>query len=154
MARNPYDYRRILAACTLPILLAAGGCSSGPPTLALRDVEVEARVDANGNGAVPVDVALATQPGVAEMLARLSAADWFNRKAQLQRDYPDGLVVLSWELIPGQTAQASPDVEAVAGYVFGGYPPPGEHRVRVGDGDKTIRIVLQASDFLVVMPKD
>jgi type VI secretion system protein len=150
---NPFHCRRLTAATLATILLAAGGCS-GPPTLALRKVAVEAQRDANDNGAVPVDLALATKPGVAEILAKLSAAEWFSRKSQLQRDYPDGLTVFSWELIPGQSVSAESSVDALDGYVFGGYLTPGDHRVRLGGDDEAIRILLQSSDFVVVMPKD
>lgn len=131
----------------LAVLLALGGCAAR--TIGLEEVNIQAAPDANGNGAVAVDVVLATRPGSAEQIAKLSATEWFKRRAQLRRDNPDGLAVMSWELIPGQSVSAPVRRSAVDAYVFALYSSPGEHRVRLATEDGEARIVLQATGFVV-----
>lgn len=118
--------------------------------LELEEIVIDAQPDANNNTALPVDVALVVGPGVADQLAKLPAAEWFRRRAQLQRDFPDSLVVLSWELVPGQSAVDAPKRAGIVdGYLFAGYGTPGDHRVRLGFEDHRLRVVLQATGFVV-----
>lgn len=131
----------------LALLLALTGCAAR--TIGLEEVNILAAPDANGNGAVAVDVVLATQPGGTEQVAKLSAAEWFKRRAQLRRDNPDSLAVMSWELIPGQSVTAPVRRSAVDAYVFALYSSPGDHRVRLATEDGEARIVLQATGFVV-----
>lgn len=132
------------------ILLAAlllGGCAAR--SIGLEEVKLQAAPDANGNGAVAVDVVLATRPGSAEQVAKLPAAEWFRRRAQLLRDNPDGLAVMSWELVPGQSVTAPVRRSALDAYVFALYASPGDHRVRLATEDGEARILLQATGFVV-----
>jgi hypothetical protein len=129
------------------ILLMLGGCAAR--TIGLEEVSLQAAPDANGNGAVAVDVVLATRPGSAEQVAKLPADEWFRRRAQLLRDNPDGLVVMSWELVPGQSVTAPVRRIALDAYVFALYSSPGEHRVRLATEDGEARILLQATGFVV-----
>lgn len=139
---------RALPALVLLLAVMAGcGWQRG---LELEGVVVEAQPDANNNTAVSVDVALVVGPGVADQLAKMPAAEWFRRRAQLQRDFPDSLVVLSWELVPGQSAALTPKRGGIVdGYLFAGYATPGDHRIRLGFEDRQVRVVLQASGFVV-----
>lgn len=140
---------RPLAVALLAAALAVSGCAGSQRSLDLEEIVVEAQPDANGNSAVAVDVALALQPGVGEQLAKLTAADWFKRRAQLQRDNPDGLSVMSWELVPGQTATAKAKGHVVDAYVFAAYGSAGDHRARLTIDGRKARVLLQSSDFLV-----
>lgn len=128
-------------------LLVLNGCAAR--TIGLEDVSIQAATDANNNGAVAVDVVLATKPGAAEQLAKLPAGDWFRRRAQLLRDNPDGLSVMSWELVPGQSVTAPVRRIALDAYVFALYSSPGEHRVRLATEDGEAKIHLQATGFVV-----
>lgn len=134
-------------AILIAALMLLGGCAAR--TIGLEDVSIQAAPDANGNGAVAVDVVLALQPGAVEQVAKLPAADWFRRRAQLLRDNPDGLTVMSWELVPGQSVKAEVPRRAVDAYVFALYASPGEHRVRLATEDGAARIRLQATGFVV-----
>lgn len=142
--------RQRLALAALVMLTA---CSPWQRGLELEEIVIDAQPDANNNTALPVDVALVVGPGVADQLAKLPAAEWFRRRAQLQRDFPDSLVVLSWELVPGQSAVDVPKRGGIVdGYLFAGYGTPGDHRVRLGFEDRRVRVLLQASDFVVQGP--
>lgn len=136
--------------CALAALLLLSGCGGWQRGLSLEEVAIEAQPDANNNTALPVDVALVVGPGVADQLAKMPAAEWFRRRAQLQRDFPDSLVVLSWELVPGQRALARPDRGGIIdGYLFAGYGTPGDHRARLSFEDDQVKVLLQASGFVV-----
>lgn len=132
----------------LALLLFLAGCAVSR-SIGLEQVSITAAPDANGNAAVAVDVVLATRPGTAEQVAKLPAAEWFRRRAQLLRDNPDGLSVMSWELVPGQSVTAPVKRSAFDAYVFALYGSPGEHRVRLATEDGEAKIQLQASGFMV-----
>ena len=129
------------------VVLFLAGCAAR--TIGLEDVSIRAAPDANGNGAVAVDIVLATRPDSAEQLAKLPANEWFRRRAQLLRDNPDGLSVMSWELVPGQSVTASVPRIALDAYVFALYSSPGDHRVRLATEAGKARILLQATGFVV-----
>ncbi|MBR9971998.1 hypothetical protein [Magnetospirillum sulfuroxidans] len=144
-SRRPRPLRRLLL--TAAMLAALGGCAA--QSLSLDDVAINAATDANANSAIAVDVVLVTKVGAGEALSKLPAAEWFRRKTQILRDNPDGLVVLSWELIPGQTVSQRIRREVLDGFVFAAYGSPGEHRIRLSGEGSQARITLQASDFIV-----
>lgn len=137
-----------LALVGLAAVLAVAACSP-TKTIGLDEILVEARPDANGNSALAVDVVMILEPGIADQIAKLPAADWFKRRAQFRRDYPDGIEVLSWELVPGQTTRTKPDRNVLDAFVFVGYATPGDHRERLGGKDEEVRILLEASGFVV-----
>lgn len=137
------------AARAFLVLLLLAGCA-WQRGLELEEIVVDAQPDANDNAAVAVDVALVVGPGVADQLAKMPAGEWFRRRAQLQRDFPDSLVVVSWELVPGQSAVSVPKRSGIYdGYLFAGYASPGDHRLRLGFEDKRLHVVLQANDFVI-----
>jgi type VI secretion system protein len=138
--------RRIAILALAALVLS--GCGAAR-TIGLEEVSIKAAPDANGNGAVAVDVVLGTRTGSIEQVAKLPAAEWFRRRTQLLRDNPDGLAVMSWELIPGQSVTAPVRKVALDAYVFALYASPGDHRVRLATEDGEARILLQATGFVV-----
>lgn len=142
------------AAAMGVMALGLVACGSSQRSLDVDHVVVDAMADANGNAALAVDVVMVTDPAVVETVGKLGAEEWFRRKAQIERDFPDGLTVLSWEMVPGQVAKADPGQTVTEAYVFASYATPGEHRVRLALGQEKIRIVLQARDFAVQAADD
>jgi type VI secretion system protein len=65
---------------------------------------VQTDANANFGAPVPVDVVFANSPELDNQLMPLTAAEWFAKRAQLQRDYPEESIlhVVSFEFIPGQ----------------------------------------------------
>jgi len=134
----------------LALLLALAGLAGcGPRLLSLDRVTIQAAPDANGNNAVAVDLVLADDPALDTTLAGLSAGEWFRRRGQILRDYPGGVTVLSWELVPGQRISAPVGHEAGSAYVFAAYASPGDHRTRLGLDRSELEITLQADDFIL-----
>lgn len=142
---RPRTLRRLFL--TAMLLVGVAGCAA--QSLSLDDVVIDAAPDANANSAIAVDVVLVTRLGAGEALSKLPAAEWFRRKSQILRDNPDGLVVLSWELIPGQGVTQRIRREVLDGFVFAAYSSPGEHRIRLSGEGSQAQITLQASDFVV-----
>jgi type VI secretion system protein len=132
----------------LPLLL--GGCA-GPMfarSVAVRRVAIAVAPGANGNSPIALDlVHVSDRPPLAGALAGLSAAEWFEKRAQFQRDWPRDLEVRSWEVVPGQVLAAerlpAPAVSHEA-LVFALYATPGVHRARLAEGGNlSIRLAAE-----------
>jgi type VI secretion system protein len=142
--------RPALGAALIALTLA--GCSTGPSWLGGRSisrVSIVSEPDANRDAATAVDLVMSTSNDATAAILKLGARDWFQRKAQLLRDYPDELAVVTWELAPGQAVDDAP-IDSPGGLrdavVFAGYSTPGDHRLRLAD-DSRVRLRLGESDL-------
>lgn len=140
----------------LTLLLAAGlalsACSfTLGPNVAVRSVGLQVADKANNNAPIAVDLVLITEDKLIDQILALSAADWFNKRAQFQRDYPEGVSVISWEVVPGQVVPAS-EIErkyrVSAAVIFANYQAAGSHRFRLGEEEK-VRVLLNERSFTV-----
>jgi type VI secretion system protein len=144
----------VLALLTLTACGFVGG--GGGPVFQLETVQVRASGDANGYSATAVDMVFVYDPSVIDVLQAVPASDWFNRKRQFLLDYPKGISVMSWEIVPSSvlTPWTVPDDmlsndagdDATAAFVFADYLSPGAHRARLESG-VGIRIDLARDDF-------
>lgn len=139
-----------LALCAVLAVTACGGLFQKSDT---ATVTLSVAADANANSAVAVDVVAVHDTALLEKLLSLSAAGWFQGSAQLQLDYPGGMTVWSWQVVPGFSPPPR-DVSAGSStaydvLVFAGYQTPGDHRARIGTlVDVTIQ--LEQAGFTVV----
>ena len=107
--------------------------------------------DANRSSAVAVDLLFISDPLAAQQIAPLKAEEYFNRRAQLERDFPSGLVIRSWEITPGQILRdvaVHPDCNRVRTLLFARYNTPGDHRQSLG-GASSLVVSLKREDFTV-----
>ena len=110
----------------------------------------------NRNNPTAVDLVLIYDPGLTDTVSTLTAGDWFRRKTQFRRDFPNGFKVLGWEVVPSQAIAAreleDDDIENAEGdaptaaFVFADYYTPGDHRARL-ETRTAIRIRLGQDDF-------
>lgn len=137
--------RRTLLA--LPLLL--GGCASSGlfgRDVTVRRIAISVAPGANENAPIALDlVYVSDRPPLATALAELTAAEWFERRAQFKRDWPRDLEVRSWEVVPGQILPEerlpSPEVSSEALF-FALYQAPGVHRARLAEGGRvTVRLL-------------
>jgi type VI secretion system protein len=143
---------RLSLALCLAAGLALGACGLVPSWLgggrSISRISIDADPEANQNSAVAVDLVMLTDPDAAAAIMKLSARDWFLRRQQFARDYPDGLRIASWELAPGQILRDA-SVDSPGGMtdaiVFAGYRDDGDHRLRLGDGGR-VRLMLGEKD--------
>jgi type VI secretion system protein len=138
----------LVAALALPMLL--GGCLPGwlGGGKSISTISISADPAANQDNAVAVDLVMLTDPEAAAAIMKLTARDWFQRRRQFTRDYPDGVRILSWEMAPGQILRDAP-VDSPGGMtdaiVFASYRGDGDHRLRLGDPSR-VRLLLDEKD--------
>jgi type VI secretion system protein len=116
------------------LLLSGCGLFSASPPVRLSTVSFQVAAQANDDTPIAVDLVMVGKRDIVDTIGQLNAADWFARKNQLRRDYPDQLSVMDWELVPGQGVPATkvePDRKAWAAYFFAAYAAPGAHRAAV-----------------------
>lgn len=153
--------RRTSAAAVAALVLGASnaglvGCASIARTVCLdpdgpNRMSITASEQANQNRAVAVALVFATDKDLAGEITELSARDYFSRRGQLARDYPETLHTTFWELAPGQSILDEPvkaPCAARAAVLFVDYAAPGEHRLRV-DGRSRLSLILSANDFSI-----
>jgi type VI secretion system protein len=169
--RNNHDRHdrvaaRRLIAFLLVFVLAAGhtacGITRAPKAVYLRaralaggdvDVTVNIASDANRNSPIAVAVLVVYDEDLMAKLLQMTAAQWFEQRMQLRRDFKDGEGFDSWEWewVPGQRipVQSLPlKPPAKGALVFADYAVPGIHRFRI-DPFKDIVIHLKETAFTV-----
>jgi type VI secretion system protein len=133
-------------------MLAIAACALVPPSIGTRQLVLDAAPDMNDDSALAVDLVFVRDAELADRLAEIPAAEWFQRREQLRRDFPKGFEVLSFELVPGQTLPpvAVEDVRRGTrkGLVFADYHAPGEHRAQFGHLPRAV-VVLGKESFTV-----
>jgi len=131
-----------LAACSTPswLCINPGGVSR---------VTLVTEPDTNMDRAIAIDLVFITQDLPAQEIGKLSARDYFSRRPQLIRDYPDAVNIRSWELAPGQLvekADANPPCNLVRTYLFANYAADGDHRAVLGNASAVL-VTLGADDL-------
>jgi type VI secretion system protein len=109
--------------------------------------------DANSGNPVAFDVVEINDKDLAKQVAQMTAADWFQKRGQIERDFPkSGLVTIrEWEWVPGQVV---PRIEIPmrrppqALLAFANYSSGGPHRTKLDPG-KTILISLEKDDMML-----
>ena len=89
---------------------------------------------ANNNNPVPMDFVMVLDKKLIKDMAKLSAKDWFDRRVQIQRDYPNLTEIVSWEWVPGQhtgTISIEVNPKAQGAFLFANYLTPGDNRAAV-----------------------
>jgi len=129
--------------------------ASGESKLQLR---VHVSPAANKNNPVAVDLVLVSDKNLLKELMKMSAKDWFERRHQVQLDYPKetALNAGSWEWVPGQAVQIdrlTVKLEIVGGVVFANYFTEGAHRALINPR-KDITITLGEDDLCVRSAKE
>lgn len=141
-------------ALALAATLGLPACGLGTWSGLVNEVKLDSVTfvtapNANDNSPVAVDLVIAYDPMLLAEMIKLPARQWFERREQFRRDYPETIQIESWELTPGQTLAGRPiDVrrQSTGAVVFANYRAPGEHRVRVGK-EKALVITLLAKTF-------
>jgi type VI secretion system protein len=122
------------------------------PEVAIDEISITAAPNANDDSPTTVDVVLLYDASLTDQFLQMTAAQWFDRREQLTRDFPDSIQVSSWEVVPGQTLS---DLEVdrrsgtTAGFVFARFARPGPHRLRLTD-QSTVEVRLMEHSFSLV----
>lgn len=152
----------LIGSLAVLLSLFQGACSEGPPPptpqVFLETVSVSVDANANQDTAVAMDLLIVYEDALVNTLFKLSALEYFEKKAQILRDTPGQMDVWSWEVVPGQIIPPRPIKMTQSiprgAIVFANYLTPGDHRVRVGK-EKAILVKLGPKDlFLTPVQKD
>lgn len=138
-------------------LLAAGlavvglaGCSS--PQVVTEGIEFQVTESANRNAPVALDLVLVYDPVLAAKIAKLSAAQWLERREAYKQRHPQQFRTWSWEVVPGRAPEAfgmpkgAKDAQGV--FLFAGYGVPGLHSARL-DPFKRVLVRLEENGMRV-----
>ena|SRR5271165_1440862 len=157
---------RVIAA--LVLVIAATGCgvarkgrtavlgNARVPVIGVHrntrfSVQINVADGANQNSPIPVDFAMIMDKKLMLEVARLSSRDWYDRRIQIQRDFPKKVQIVSWEWVPGyHVGPISIEVEpeTLGAFLFANYSNAGEHRAYV-DVRAPIVVNLGAEEFTV-----
>lgn len=148
--------RLVYLLLVLSLLELCTACGLGVRARALTggklQVEVRATETANQNNPIAMDLLLVYDQQLVQELLKMSAQEWFDKREQLQRDYPNskGFDLWSWEWVPGQHEVVTLPLiaRARAGVIFLRYFSRGEHRMRI-DPHTSIVVQLLEKDFSV-----
>lgn len=138
----------------MAVFVAAGlttGCVKLSPDVYLETIALTVADRANENNPVAVDLLVVNEEALLEEILKLSARDWFQKRPQYIRDFPTGIDLKSWELVPGSSVPPTEiDVRrrARGAVVFANYYAPGPHRLRLPDQSK-VRLLLGEKGFTV-----
>lgn len=114
-------------------------------------VQINVADAANQNSPLPVDFVMIDDKRLMLEVAKMSAKDWYERRAQVQRDFPSKVQILSWEWVPGyHVGPIEIDIKAriLAAFLFADYSNTGEHRAYV-DVRSPIVVNFGAEEFSV-----
>ena len=114
-------------------------------------VAINVSGEVNARSPIPFDLVAANDKDLVKELSKMTAADWFQKRAQIGRDFPDqhALLVKEWEWVPGQVV---PDVKFSMTtaprllIAFANYNTPGPHRAKI-DPKSHVLIQLDREDF-------
>ncbi|MGE4244022.1 hypothetical protein [Ramlibacter sp.] len=113
----------------------AVGLGPKPTTPDWKSLTITAADDANQNSPVAIDVVFVREQTLVEQLATTPASRWFAARGDIVKSFPEGISVLSYELVPRQSIrvpfESFKDQKAWAVLAFASYPPPGDHRERM-----------------------
>lgn len=117
------------------------------------NVDVSVSESANKNNPVAVDYVLVYNEDLLKELLKTPAKEWFEKKNQFKRDYPEdsGFSSFEWEWIPGQSIPplSMPLVARAKGaLVFALYFSKGDHRAHL-DPHKSFKLMLREETFSV-----
>jgi type VI secretion system protein len=168
--QNAHSLRRslLLTAGGIIVVLLFTACPKVPKAVRSKvpgasgnsklDVKVHISPAANNNNPVAVDLVLVKDKKLLTELMKMSASDWFEKRNQVELDYPKEteLDAGRWEWVPGQQVkvdQVPVNLDIVGGVVFAKYFSAGTHRATF-DPRKGILITLGDENLCVQSLKE
>lgn len=163
--RNTHSFGRslLLSVSGLILVLLCSACPKVPKVVRSRvpgasgesklEIKVHISPTANNNNPVAVDLVLVKDKKLLKELMKMSASDWFEKRNQVELDYPKEteLDAGRWEWVPGQQIKVDRlpvNLDIAGGVVFARYFSAGTHRAPF-DPRKGILITLADENLCV-----
>lgn len=148
------------------VTLAVSGCASvssaftslitpsqRPIAPVWQSLVFSAAGDANLNSPIAVDILFIATPDLQKNFQDLNAAKWFAGRENALRSFPEGLRLISLELVPGQNITIPKaelaKISALQAFVFANYSTPGDHKQALALDEPGYVIKLEARAFKV-----
>lgn len=158
--------RRWLAVCMAVMLATLAGCASvssafdalitptqRPITPVWQNLVISASPDANLNSPIAVDILFISTPDLLKNFQDLNAIKWFTGRENAMRSFPEGLRLISLELVPGQTITVTKTdlakISALQAFVFANYATAGDHKQTLAMDESGYVIKLEGRAFKV-----
>ncbi|HEU4477621.1 MAG TPA: hypothetical protein VFR80_03825 [Pyrinomonadaceae bacterium] len=168
--QNVYSFGRsfLISIGGVALLLFVTGCPKVPKVVRSKipgasgesklEVKVNISPAANNNNPVAVDLVLVKDKKLLQELMKMSASDWFEKRNQVELDYPKEteLDAGRWEWVPGQQVKLDRvpvNLDIAGGVVFAKYFNAGTHRAPF-DPRKGILITLSDENLCVQSLKE
>lgn len=153
---NKTMHKFFLTLC-LVVVVSLSACSvfgsrgsNRPAELSL--LVLTASADVNFQTPIAVDLVFANDKKTTQVISNLRASEWFASKSDYLRQFPNGLKVHSWELVPGQTISVKDFDRATTDdfeiLIFAKYKGTNTYRANI-TGQSKARVLLGNSDFVV-----
>lgn len=136
-------------------LVGLTGCLAKLQSIATLErplkLAVTIKRESNTNSPIAFDLVEVNDKDLAKQLSQMTAADWFQKRGQIKRDFPreSSLRVQEWEWVPGQVVHEismplthSPRMLLA----FANYSSPGPHRAKL-DLKTPLLITFDRNDF-------
>jgi type VI secretion system protein len=168
--RNGQSFMRalLISAATFVFVMLFTACPKVPKAVRSKipgasgnsklDVKVHISPTANNNNPVAVDLVLVKDKKLLQELMKMSANDWFEKRHQVELDYPKEteLDAGRWEWVPGQQVKLDSvpvNLDIAGGVVFANYFSAGTHRAPINPR-KGILITLGDENLCVQSLKE
>ncbi len=156
----------ILLACIPLFLSGCGGdivtaiksaVNMEPTKVWLQRIYFEVDEKLNDDAPVTVDLVIIYDDNLLKELAKLTAAQYFQKKEQIRRDAGNNIDIYTYEIVPGQNLgpqNIKPSQLTGKGIlVFARYAAPGDHRQAIGP-DREVTLQMGVKDFQVIPLKN
>ncbi len=149
----PFKFAKFTIAAISMVCLS--GCLAKLQSIATLErpfrLAVTVKRESNTNSPIAFDLVQVNDKDLAKQLSQMTAADWFQKRGQIKRDFPkeSSLKVEEWEWVPGQVVHEisvplthSPRMLLA----FANYSSPGPHRAKL-DLKTPVLITFDRNDF-------
>jgi type VI secretion system protein len=141
----------LTVGCGIPKTVAKKVARTAHVSSGQLSLQVAVSSGVNQNSPVAVDVLLIKDKSFLKTAQGLSANDWFLKKAQLERQFPKGMEVKSWEWVPGQSVAPISfivPVDTQGAMIFANYASAGPHSAPLPRSGR-VGIFLDDDDFRI-----
>jgi type VI secretion system protein len=148
-------FQFLILATAVVLQIVLSGCVARLKSITSLEkpfqLAVTVKRESNANSPIAFDLVEVNDKDLAKQLSQMTAADWFQKRQQIRRDFPkeSSISVKEWEWVPGQVVReiSMPLTRSPRLLIaFANYSSPGPHRVKL-DPRAPVLITFDRNDF-------